>query len=169
MSFDSIHTQYPIDGLRLTQQITITPQFLRELGWDGLMVWNTQLMGNSKFEDATVIAAFLKCNLNVTATVKMIGYKPHNAIITWVATRVLRHNSKSILDFLRNLMLAGLIPKDHCSKMLHRDRKATSPATNMIAIDIIESAIRKWGSKEKAGAKLRIDMSIIEYWLKKKK
>jgi hypothetical protein len=168
MSFESIHTQYLLDGARLTEMASITPELLREKGWDGLMVWNPYLMGSSKFDDLAIVAAFLKCNLDLTAAAKMVGYKYHTSTVNWISIRIRRHSSKNIMELARMLMEADLLPKD-CSRMLHTKRHQVSSAASMIAIEMIEGAITKWGSKEKACQKLHITHTTMVFWLKKKK
>jgi hypothetical protein len=168
MSYGSIHTQYPINGARLSELAKITPKKLREKGWEGLMVWNPHLMGNSKFDDISILSAFFKCNLKLRDTAKMVGYKNDAGHVwSWVNTRIMRCNSSDILEFLRMLMFAEMLPTD-CSKMLAKRASRTPSATKMVAIAIIDGAIKKWGSKKEACRKLNIDLSLMEYWLAKK-
>jgi len=168
MSFDSIHMQHPVKGARFTIMVELTPEILAEKGWDGLMVWNPHLMGNSKFDDLSILAAFFKCNLKLKPTAKMIGYKNDSGHVwSWVNTRILRNSSEDILELLRMLMRAGLLQAD-CSKMLAKKRSRLPSATKMIAIAIVEGAIKKWGSKEIACKKLHIERKIMDYWLEKK-
>lgn len=168
MSAENVHMQHLIKGARFTIMVDLTPEILAEKGWDGLMVWNPYLMGNSKFDDLSILAAFFKCNLELKATAKMVGYRSEGGTVQdWVNTRILRHSSKDILELLRMLMRAGLLQAD-CSKMLAKKRSPLPSATKMIAIAIVEGAIRKWGSKKEACKKLHIDLPLMDYWLKKK-
>lgn len=168
MSAENIHMQHLVKGARFTIMVELTPEILAEKGWGGLMIWNPHLMGNSKFDDLSILAAFFKCNLRLQATAKMVGYKNEGGSIwSWVNTRILRHSSEDILELLRMLMRAGLLQAD-CSKMLAKKSGPQSSATKMIAIAIIEGAIKRWGCKKKACKKLHIDSSLMEYWLKKK-
>jgi hypothetical protein len=168
MSFGNIHMQHPVKGARFTIMVDLTPEILAEKGWDGLMVWNPHLMGNSKFDDLTLLAAFLKCNLRLKATAKMVGYKKEGGSIwKWINTRILRHSSRDVLELLRMLMQAGLL-QTNCSKMLAKKSGPPASAAKMIAVAIIEGTIKKWGSKEVACKKLHIDLTLMEYWLSKK-
>lgn len=117
MSFHSIHMANLIDGVRgkhnqvvayTAAYAGITWENFKDVYYDG-EEWDVQLTGFSKFVDAHIWAAFLKCFFNRNRASRLIGY---NLLITGntgpIDFRLRRINTKSFLRLSEAAINAGL-------------------------------------------------------------
>lgn len=173
MSYKSIHTQFPIDGVRNFKLTTITEEMLRKISWEELKEKKVQLYGNTHWNDLEIVAFFLKNKLMAPAAAKEIGYKfPSTGGADCMAKRLMRVNSKNILTFIFLLMKVGKIPKDFYN-LLNPKRygKRGIQSHREVRVHysklIITAGIIKNGSRQGAARAFKIPIEFVNYWLNK--
>lgn len=173
MSYRSIHTQFPIDGVRDFKLAANTEEILRKISWEELKEKKVQLYGNTHWNDLEIVAFFLKNKLMAPAAAKEIGYKsPSTSGADCITRRLMRVNSKNILTFIFLLMKVGKIPKDfhdllnpkrYGKKGRHSHRKVRVHYSKLI----ITAGIMKNGSRQGVAKAFKIPMEFVNYWLDK--
>jgi len=131
MSFGTCHMapQHRIDGVRgkhnqvvsyIAAYIGLTWENLRDVYYDG-QEWDVQLMGNSKFVDSHIWAAFLKCFFNKTRASRLIGFalsEPEVRNTIAIDFRLKRINTKSFLKLSEAAIAAGLVDNTTIRRIL---------------------------------------------------
>ena len=112
--------QHKINGVRgkhnqivayIAAYAGVTWDNLRDVYYDG-QEWDVQLMGNSKFVDSHIWAAFLKCFFNKTRASRLIGFALSEAEVRntiAIDFRLKRINTKSFLKLSEAAIAAGLV------------------------------------------------------------
>jgi len=91
--------------------IDLTWANFKDVYYDG-QDWDMQLMGNSKFVDAHLWAAFLQCFFNKTRASRLIGFalsEPEVRNTKAIDFRLKRINTKSFLKLSEAAIAAGLV------------------------------------------------------------
>jgi len=139
---------------------------LRRLQWQGLLSEDNQQYGNTKWQDLGNVAAFLKTDLHMERAGVLVGYAPPYA---WLSKRILRTNSEDLLELCRNMIRAGLLPKNCTSTILTKPFKRSgkiSAAARYVGNAIANSAVNKAkGNKILAADRLGIKPNVLEKWL----
>jgi hypothetical protein len=148
---------------RINKTNPIDKDYLRDTPWDVMLCRDWNADGNTKWGGDKPTLAFIKNNLFLEKAAAEIGYAcPRGNGKIHLAKRVRTNGVGKLLPLLRALIEVGKMPKD-CSTLL---KVRTKPARLAIefANEIIEASVKKWGTREKALSKLRIDESLVRWW-----
>jgi len=189
MSFNSCHMANIIDGIRgknnqvvdyHTAYIGITWENFKDVYYDG-QDWDVQLTGNSKFVDAHIWAAFLKCFFNRNRAMHLIGFAvPETGQTSPIDYRLRRINTKSFLKLTDAVIAAGLVDITTIGHIL----MVTPPFTARIRVLMSRSPIYRYFAKRlvmealayativpngptatrQAATRLNVPLDTIRYW-----
>jgi len=162
--------------------IGLTWNNFKDIYYDG-QEWDMQLMGNSKFVDAHIWAAFLKCFFNRTRAAMLVGFAVGDndqGVTTGIDKRLKRINTKSFLKLSEAVIVAGLVDAEtiRCILMLN------VPYNKKIVHKMYRSKIYRYFAKRlvmealaqvtvipggptatrQAATRLHVPLDTIRYW-----
>lgn len=170
MSHDSRHTTTELPELgRYCITYEYTQHEFNTRSWDELLAEDWDADGNTKWTRDKPSLAFLKANLSLSGAMKILGYAEfirENRASKYstkdIVKRIRTRGVGKLLPLLRALMEADLMPHD-CKDLLQK-RKRPARLSIEFANEIIEASIKKWGTREKALSKLKIDEDLATWW-----
>lgn len=169
MSHCSRHTttELPVLG-RYCVTYEYTQHEFNTISWDELLAEDWDADGNTKWSRDKPVLAFLKANLYLVGAMKILGYAGywdkgvHKYSTKDIVKRIETRGVGRLLPLLRALMEADLMPHD-CKDLLQK-RKRPAKLAIEFANEIISASVKKWGTREKALAKLKIDEELAVWW-----
>jgi hypothetical protein len=168
----------PVKGYRKKKQVKLTFEEARSTDWNKLREINTQLDGNTKWEERAVIFFFFKNGMITGAAAKDIGYRNWRGI----ESRLKCISCHEALDTAKMLFEAGVLRRDFAwlldptrfSNKIKKDgtrRKGNGNGRYGEHRVIFSRAIcglatiNSNHSKELAAKRLKIDLKVLNFWL----
>ena len=152
MGFHSCQMVNIVDGVRgkhnqvvsyTAAYIGLTWENFQDVYYDG-QDWDTLLTGNTKFVDAHIWAAFLKCYFNRTRAERLVGFVSHvNGKTTGIDKRLKRINTKSFLKLSEAAIAAELVDVTTIRHIL----MITSPFSARIRAQMSRTPIYRYFAK----------------------
>jgi len=181
--------QHKINGVRgkhnqivtyMAAYVGVTWANFRDVYYDG-QEWDVQLMGNSKFVDSHIWAAFLNCFFNRHRAMMLIGFAITEQIGTLVIDQRLRRiNTKSFLKLSEAVIAAGLADGETIRRILMMNVPYKKNATTMmyrskiyryfakrLVTEALADAVAVPGGPTKtrqAATRLNVPLDTIRYW-----
>jgi len=180
MSFNSCHTEHKLIGGMFTTVVVITVEMLKKTWWDHLAGWFIHMTGQTKFQEFSIVAFFLKHKLDPGPAAAAVGYSQHltpwdikagnkhpGRSISNVSKRILRNCTASYLEAYEMLVEAKLLEKGFIREILTEPlfRPKMGVATKHVGKCLCTEAVRRYGSVEEAARILKVETHIIQFWL----
>ena len=142
-------------------------EYFRKVGWKGLIKEQIALTGQTKFNEISVFAAFLKCNLEEKKAARYLGYKCSKlGQSDGLKQRLVRSSHVHIYSLLKCLIDSGMMPKDCTPIFVNRlNVYGKNIRKGKIALEfrhlIAQGAMKEFKGKKKAAVSLGITLKIL--------